>query len=221
MLAVLSLSLMWLAFGSTRWMLRLIPLMICEAVVLAICRIAFGEKLDPVWRAMMTVNVPAIGILAVLMCLRLLKWRLVNDVQLSAASASLRGRTQLADLFLVTVGVAMVTAAGGSSFSLFKQAGVGIGWADMVASVIGVSLIISMMLAGLSCSKSWFVQAAFVSCILLILLCAEMLDRFPVIERIEYAWQHAGSARVVMSGAAACFVAALPYRLRGYRLIRS
>jgi hypothetical protein len=183
-----------------------------------LCRLVFATDSDLAWRALFTVNFPAICVLGVMAVMRWSGWRVVRLSPEVVTAMNGEKAIKLGDLFLLTVAMALISAAAGTSVSLRQSLQTGIHWSDALATVIGLLILGVTSTATLHRSPRWFAQSLLVSGLCLAVLYIEPLLRESVYNRIEvYIAYGTTEARTILSVTVALFVCGYIYRLRGYR----
>ena len=106
---------LWLILSKYRWPIRVLPLLLLEAALLVDFRLIFGSIHQLIEIGMLNVNLPAGLLLIPLISLAVMGVRWRRDT--TSEESGLRGRMRLSDLFLLTIAVALVMAAAGSTLS--------------------------------------------------------------------------------------------------------
>ncbi len=175
-IAIMTLCSLWIVFGRARWILRLLPLLVAEAAVVLICRLVLDQQLDIVWRAMATVNVPVVLVVCALALMRCVGWKLSGKSSTQSQEPQ-HNSIRIGDLFLLTICMALILAAAGSSVTIVKGIPIGVVVSDVVSIIIGVSLLLATIIATFSKSRTYYRLSLAVCGAILLGLCIEPTTR--------------------------------------------
>ena len=215
-------SVLWILFGSTRWLLRTLPLLLIVSVVTSVLAVLFRHHPQTAWIALGSALLP-VAIMAVpLAVMRWFGWRWEREhTDESAAAESSWSRVHLRDLFSVTVllsvcfaslrlisagidGIIDIRMQYGPLFWFLFAAFLTL-WATVTARTI-VWRVFSVVIAG---SFGY--------------LCISYLARFASGSRFYDADPFLPGdpvQRVLMTFGVMLFVMLMPYRVRGWRFRR-
>ena len=213
--ALMLLSSIWFCIGRSRWPLRLIPLLIIVAATTFTIRVIVGDQLDLYWALIAKSHITLSCWLMCLAILRLLGARFIR-VTNSGAQAGDLGRPQLSDFFWLTLAGALVAATSGPMPEMSKALSMLWPWSE-ARELAAVQLIVLMI--AFSSWRSVFRLAALLFSVALIAFLVEPFSRMLSSWRIEQDFFRLINYRIVLCAAVATFVAVLPYRMRGYRLV--
>ncbi len=209
---LLVLSAAWVGLGRYRWTMRLVLLQILDAAVILILRKMSGDRGHEYVVHLLRWHLTLCACVGCLIVLRYLGVRL-SFVGSTAAEPTAAPR--LSDLFMLTLAGALIIAATGPlplpvDFTSLNLPRFELGWLVLVVLV--------MLAAGYSSHRSALAVGASLFSICLLALMVEPFTRFYTPFRLEQIYKPFSEWRFIFCAAVATFAAAIPYRLRGYRI---